>query len=76
MYEKDDNIVSPRDWYGNGKANKQAILDKALTLLIAEYRPFDRKYLLIACISILSTVTGSVHVFLTIQCVIGFNILS
>ena len=23
MYEKDDNIVSPRDWYGNGKANKQ-----------------------------------------------------
>ena len=23
MYEKDDNIVSPRDWYGNGKANNQ-----------------------------------------------------
>ena len=24
MYEKDDNIVSPRVWYGNGKANKQS----------------------------------------------------
>ena len=23
MYEKDDNIVSSRDWYGNGKANNQ-----------------------------------------------------
>ena len=23
MYEKDDNIVSPRDWYGNGKANNK-----------------------------------------------------
>ena len=36
MYEKDDNIVSPRDWYGNGKANKQTTRPQQCHIEICE----------------------------------------